>query len=220
MDFVFVESANLSDVTNISTISQETTYIKAYLENPVIDVSKMEGYVLTEDVNGYVLTFDEEKYNAFIYEKEKEEAIKMGEAMKEQLQEEYVLSMATDTEAYTMRYLYEEWVPEYDYVTGDRRLFNDSLYKCKQNHKSQKEYTPDLVPALWDIINADPEKGTKDNPIVIPDVMSSMVYVKGKYYLEDGVLYLMNREGMSDGEEISLTFKPSQLIGHYFKKVE
>lgn len=220
MEFVFVESANSIDVTNISTVSQETTYIKAYLENPVIDVSKMEGYVLTENVNGYVLTFDEEKYNDFIREKEKEEAIKMGEAMKEQLQEEYILSIATDKEAYTMRYLYEEWAPDTDYITGDRRLYKDNLYKCKQDHTSQKEHTPDLIPALWDIINGDPEKGTKENPIIIPDEVSSMVYVKGKYYSEDGVLYLMNREGMEDGEEISLTFKPSQLIGHYFEKVE
>ncbi len=47
-----------------------------------------------------------------------------------------------------------------------------------------------------------------------------MVYVKGKYYLEDDKKYLMNRQGMEDGEEISLTFKPSQLIGQYFKLVE
>lgn len=220
MSIVFVESANLSDVTNISTISQEITYVKAYLDDPVIDVSKLAGYVLEEGVEGYTLRFDEEKYNNAIHEKEKEEAIKTGEALKEQLQEDYILSIATDKEAYTMRYLYEEWAPDTDYIDGDRRLYKGNLYKCKQNHTSQKEHTPDLIPALWDIINGDPEKGTKENPIIIPDEVSSMVYVKGKYYSEDGVLYLMNREGMEDGEEISLTFKPSQLIGHYFEKVE
>lgn len=220
MAIVFVESANLSDVTNISTISQETTYIKAYLENPVIDVSKMAGYVLEEGIDGYRLRFDESKYNNCVHEKEVEEAIKTGEALRDQLQEEYILTMATDTDAYAMRYLYEEWAPDTDYITGDRRLYKDDLYKCKQNHTSQKEHTPDLVPALWDIINADPEKGTKDNPIIIPDEVSSMVYVKGKYYLENGVLYLMNREGMADGEEVSLTFKPSQLVDTYFIKVE
>ena len=80
--------------------------------------------------------------------------------------------------------------------------------------------TPDLIPALWDIINGDSEKGTIGNPIIIPEVVSSMEYEYGKYYLEDGVLYLMNREGMKEGDKISLTFKPSQLVGHYFKVVE
>ena len=75
------------------------------------------------------------------------------------------------------------------------------------------------MPALWDIINPDKNNGTIDNPIVVPETVSSMVYVKGKYYLEGDTLYLMNRQGMNDGDEISLTYKPSQLIGHYFEVV-
>lgn len=36
-----------------------------------------------------------------------------------------------------------------------------------------------------------------------------MEYVKGKYYKEGEVLYLMNRDGMEDGDKVSLTYKPS-----------
>ena len=78
-----------------------------------------------------------------------------------------------------------------------------------------------MIPALWDIIAPDdPDLGTIDNPIPVPENFSSMVYVKGKYYLEDGVIYLMNSAQLEDGEEISLTYKPSALVGIYFKVVE
>ena len=34
------------------------------------------------------------------------------------------------------------------------------------------------------------------------------------------MLYIMNREGMDDGESVSLTYKPSALVGQYFEIVE
>lgn len=129
------------------------------------------------------------------------------------------LTLLSDADAYEVRYLYDPWEPDTDYVVGDRRLNGDILYKCKQNHTSQLIYPPNLIPAIWDII-AKGHKGTIDDPIPIPEPFSSMEYVKGKYYIENGVIYLMNRPGMEDGESISLTYKPSQLIGHYFKVVE
>lgn len=129
------------------------------------------------------------------------------------------LTLLSDADAYEVRYLYDPWEPDTDYVVGDRRLNGDILYKCKQNHTSQLIYPPNLIPAIWDII-AKGHKGTIDDPIPIPEPFSSMEYVKGKYYIENGVIYLMNRPGMEDGESISLTYRPSQLIGHYFKVVE
>ncbi len=128
-----------------------------------------------------------------------------------------IASTFSDEQAVKCILLFEEWIPDIDYVTGDRRRYNNNLYKCKQNHTSEAQHTPDLIPALWDLINPDSAKGTIDNPIPIPEPFTSMVYVNGKYYIEDGVIYLMNRVGMTDGEEISLTFKPSALIGQYFE---
>lgn len=130
-----------------------------------------------------------------------------------------VLNTIDDTDAYEVRCLYDPWEPDTDYEVGDRRLNGDILYKCKQNHTSQLIYPPNLIPAIWDIITKG-HKGTIDDPIPIPEPFSSMEYIKGKYYIENGVIYLMNRPGMEDGESISLTYKPSQLIGHYFKVVE
>ena len=141
------------------------------------------------------------------------------------IQENLALAYATDEEAYIMRYLYDPWKADTKYEVGDRRLYKDTLYKCKQVHTSQAQHTPDLIPALWDIINGDSEKGTIDNPIIVPEVVSSMEYEYGKYYLEDTKIYLCKRAGVPDpesmyGQKVSLTFKPSQLIGHYFEIVE
>lgn len=129
------------------------------------------------------------------------------------------LSLLSDAQAYEVRYLYDPWESDTDYEVGDRRLSGDILYKCKQNHTSQAIYPPNLIPAIWDIISKG-HKGTIDDPIPIPEPFSSMEYVKGKYYIENDVIYLMNRDGMEDGKSISLTYKPSQLIGHYFKVIE
>lgn len=130
------------------------------------------------------------------------------------------LNTIDDADAYKVRVLYDEWKPDTYYEVDNRRQYYCNLYKCKQSHTSQSQYTPDLIPALWDIIAPDdPDLGTIDNPIPVPENFSSMVYVKGKYYLEDGVIYLMNSAQLEDGEEISLTYKPSALVGIYFKVV-
>ena len=98
-------------------------------------------------------------------------------------------------------------------------MYEKNLYRCRQNHRSEAQYTPDLVPALWDIIHP-ADYGTIDNPVIVPNQVSSMVYIKGRYYLDEGILYLMNREGMKDGEEVSLAYRPSQLGGQYFEIVK
>ena len=36
---------------------------------------------------------------------------------------------------------------------------------------------------------------------------------------ENGTIYLMNRQGMADGESIVLHYTPSQLVGQYFEVV-
>lgn len=138
-------------------------------------------------------------------------------------QSEYALSVLaitfTDEQAVKCVLLYEEWKPNVNYQEGDRKRYNGILYKCKQSHTSESQYTPDLIPAIWDIISEE-DQGTKENPIVIPEDFSSMEYIKGKYYVQNGVLYLMNRQGMEDGEKISLTYRPSELVGQYFEIIE
>lgn len=169
-------------------------------------------------IDGQVV-YNEDSHNEQLEAAEKAKKYQESLAKFNEINMRSALTLLSDENAYEVRYLYDPWEPDTDYDVGDRRLNGDVLYKCKQNHTSQAIYPPNLIPAIWDII-AKENKGTIDDPIPIPEPFSSMEYVKGKYYIENNVIYLMNRPGMEDGESISLTYKPSQLIGHYFKVVE
>lgn len=214
---------NDDTILNIATVSIGDIDKEVILDDEVLDASKLPGYKIESIDTVYHISFDQEKYDEYLAETKRQEAIEEGKNLLPNLIKEQILDVASDAEAYTMRYMYDPWAPKTDYVVGDRRLYVDNLYKCKQNHTSEEgpNRTPDYLPALWDLIAPeDPTLGTIDNPIPIPEPFSSMEFVKGKYYIEDGVIYLMSRAGMKDGEKISLAYKPSQQTPHYFTKVE
>lgn len=123
-----------------------------------------------------------------------------------------------DTQAAEVKTLYPVW-KEGEAVPIDARRYyppTDMLYKCNQAHTTQADWTPDVATSLWTPLDVE-HAGTLEDPI---PAVSGMEYVKGKYYSEDGTIYLMNREGMADGESIVLHFLPSQLVGQYFEVIE
>lgn len=75
------------------------------------------------------------------------------------------------------------------------------------------DWNPKDAQAIWTAIDIE-HTGTLDDPI---PAAAGMEYVKGKYYIENDTIYLMNREGMQDGESIALQYLPSQLVGQYFE---
>lgn len=79
-----------------------------------------------------------------------------------------------------------------------------------------ENWNPADARAIWTAIDIE-HAGTLDDPI---PAAAGMEYVKGKYYIENGTIYLMNRAGMQDGESVTLQYLPSQLVGQYFEKVE
>lgn len=216
---LYVETDSNNNVLNISTVQQGYTYQEAILESDTLDFTKLSGYYLEFDGSTYKLTFNETKYESTLAEQKKEEAEEAGKELFERLKTETILNSASDSDAYTMRYLYEQWASGVAYKKGDRRLYGDNLYKCKQDHTSQDDWTPDKTASLWDLVGAE-DAGTKENPVIIPDNFSMMEYVKGKYYKEGDTVYLMNRQGMADGETVSLAYKPSALVGQYFEVVK
>lgn len=90
---------------------------------------------------------------------------------------------------------------------------NGKLYKCIQPHTTQADWRPESTPALWTLIDVT-HAGTIDDPI---PAVAGMEYIKGKYYVEGTTVYLMNRQGMNDGESVVLQFLPSALVGQYFE---
>lgn len=129
---------------------------------------------------------------------------------------EKIVSTFTDENAVKVIDLYPVWMVGISVAKDSRYQYNGKLYKCVQAHTTQADWTPDVTPALWTVIDVT-HAGTIDDPI---PASAGMEYVKGKYYIEGETIYLMNREGMAEGETISLQYLPSQLVGQYFEVVE
>ena len=123
----------------------------------------------------------------------------------------------SDGEAATVPELITAWSYPVDYAEGARRSFGGKVYKCRQGHTSQADWTPDKTPDLWAVIDAE-HAGTQDDPI---PASRGMEYEYGKYYLdsEDGKTYKCERTGEAAGGKIVLQYLPHELAGQYFTEV-
>ena len=123
----------------------------------------------------------------------------------------------SDGEAATVPELITAWAYPVAFAEGDRRSYGSKVYKCRQAHTSQADWTPDKTPALWAVIDAE-HAGTQEDPI---PASRGMEYEYGKYYLdsEDGKTYKCERIGEAAGGKIVLQYLPHELVGNYFKAV-
>lgn len=154
----------------------------------------------------------------------------LQELTQEEQQQETVqtaLTYLTDKQALTVKNLYTDWEDDpvgYEYKMENpfdqRRNHNGGLWKLKKSHAKQLDWYPGADPTLWEQI-VEGHEGTLEDPIPVPDSVttSGFTYVYGKYYKEGEEIYLAKREGKNDGEEETLYFAPSALIGQYFEKV-
>lgn len=148
--------------------------------------------------------------------------IEQAKAMRAQM--EALAQYAPEAEAVKAKSLYPLWsgnsVTYYD-GTGEQPQskvrYGDYLYKCLQGHTSQPSWTPDVVPALWAVID-ETHAGTVDDPI---PAARGMIYYKDKYYLDpNGKTYLCTRDRDDDpGAGLQLQYLPSELVGVYFQEV-
>lgn len=56
---------------------------------------------------------------------------------------------ATDEQAAAVPSLYPAWKESKAYVSGERILHNNVLYKVLQDHTAQADWTPDAAPSLF-----------------------------------------------------------------------
>lgn len=96
----------------------------------------------------------------------------------------------TDQEALKTKDLQKPWKEGESVEVGDRRQYNGLLYKCRQAHTTQEDWTPDVYQAGWEVIDEE-HAGTQEDPI---PYSTGMQLYNGKYYTEDGKLYLCNRD--------------------------
>ena len=121
---------------------------------------------------------------------------------------------ASDQTAAKAVELYPAWAEGIE-ITQDmidkgqnRYQFGGKLYKCIQPHTTQADWTPDITPALFTVIDVEHE-GTVDDPI--PWALN-MECFSGKYYTWEDVLHKCIRDS-----GIALAYTPDQLLGNYFE---
>ena len=106
---------------------------------------------------------------------------------------------------------YEEGKPIF---TGTRVQYQGKLWECRQDHNIVAQFAPSLATAsLWmEVVEETADVGTIDNPIPYD---GNMALDEGKYYSQDGVVYLCTR---STGVPVYNALK--DLVGIYVSVVE
>lgn len=129
--------------------------------------------------------------------------------------------MLTDEQALLVSDFFEAWddIPDGTELKEGKRLrykVTGLLYKVKtgQTHKKQSDWNPKDAASLFEVIEPN-HVGTKEDPI---PAHVNMEYFKGKYYIENEVIYLCNSDIAQNG--VVLQYVPSQLVGIYFEIVE
>lgn len=128
----------------------------------------------------------------------------------------------SDERALTFKDMYPEWkagveITQEHIDSGKNRYqYNGKLYKAVTAHTTQDDWRPGIETLSLFVLIDVTHAGTIDDPI---PAAAGMEYTKGLYYIEGETVYLMSREGMEDGESITLAYLPSQLVGQYFTVV-
>ena len=122
----------------------------------------------------------------------------------------------SDEAAVIVPNLFPVWDGNRAYKAGERFVYNGNLYRCKSDNPVNPTWTPDVTHDYYEPVAKPTEDGTLTSPIT---AAAGMAYEVGKYYSEGGKVYLCKREGMSEGDKITLHFLPSALVGQYFEEV-
>jgi len=122
----------------------------------------------------------------------------------------------SDTEALEVKGIYDEWETGVAVKVHEKRLYGDKLYRCRQAHTTQADWTPDLTPDLWEVID-ESHAGTIDDPI---PAQRNMEYTYFLYYIdpEDGLTYLCQFGDTDTQGTITLAYLPHE-VPTYFKEV-
>ncbi len=95
-----------------------------------------------------------------------------------------------DETALRMKLFYPEWAVGVTYDVGFKLQYGDTLYRVVQAHTSQADWPPYTSTSLFTVID-EIHAGTLDDPIPYDGNMS---LESGKYYSQDGVVYLCSRD--------------------------
>ena len=95
-----------------------------------------------------------------------------------------------DNTALRMVEFYPEWSAGQAYTAGYKAHRGGKLWRCLQAHTAQTGWEPENAASLWTEI-CESHDGTKYDPI---PYNGNMVLQSGKYYTQNNILYLCNRD--------------------------
>lgn len=146
---------------------------------------------------------------------EEEEAVPFEEQAKIVLKAQTrQVTTFTNNEALKVRDLFDNWNDLIGQTLNAGQIVRtaEGLWRVRQEHVAQKHYVPSIhTAALYERIVRDHE-GTESDPIPYAPPMEIF---NGKYYTQDGVLYLCNRDS---GQALSHNL--SELVDLYVIKVD
>lgn len=138
------------------------------------------------------------------------------------------MSMNTEKSLYYAE-LYPEWydlcnegytAEKSDFIFKYTSSNEVKLYKTRQeNFTFQSQWIPGQgTSAIYTQIVAG-QAGTYEDPIDVPEDVqgNAFVYITGKYYRWNGVIYKCQRQGDADGVEYEFPYSPDQLLNQYFE---
>ena len=135
--------------------------------------------------------------------------MKRSEALNLRKHIEDAVQSLPDAAALEAVVLHPVWKAGIAYSAGYKAQHNGRLWRCRQAHTSQEEWEPENVPALWEEI-CETHDGSLYDPIPYE---GSMALENGKYYSQDGVTYLCNRD------TVNPVYNPlRELVGIYVEQ--
>ena len=120
-------------------------------------------------------------------------------------------AITDDQEALAVKCLYKQWEKQLgrQLEVGEYIQHNKQLYRVLQQHTAQESWVPgEGTESLYVVIDKE-HSGTENDPI---PWKANMECFNGKYYIEDGILYLCVRDS-----GIALQCKIVDVLGNYFK---
>lgn len=150
----FLYDEDLKFIKDILVPAQDmmASFQEAELDDDVLDLNRIQGYKITYIDQKPHMSWDEETWNAYQAAQTKETEMEKAQAVFDKLAQTYTLDMATDEQAFQMRYLYSDFDPHsHEYKKDDRFLWseNNKFYKVLQDHTSQSTWLPDNAPSLY-----------------------------------------------------------------------
>lgn len=165
-------------------------------------------------VNGEKMAMTEEEIAALQAETNRLNAVRQNQPMTESEVTRLLIAQqinnltVDDNTALRMVEFYPGWAAGQAYAAGYKVQHNGKLWRCKDpGHTSQAGWEPSTATAsLWEQI-CETHDGTQYDPIPYD---GNMALESGKYYIQDDVVYLCNRD---TGQPVYNTL--SELVGLY-----